>query len=96
MAFEAKVPTCYLGNLLLHTANRILMRVSDFTATNFRQLEKKLATLPWELYLHPQVKTEIKVSARKSRLYHTRAIADRVNHILDGHISRGHAKDTTG
>ena len=40
--FRDRVHNCYLANLKLRTANRILMRIETFQATNFRQLKKKL------------------------------------------------------
>lgn len=74
--FRDRVHECYLANLKLRMANRILMRIEAFQATNFRQLEKKLAGLPWELYLHKEASYEINVTSRHSRLFHREAIAD--------------------
>jgi putative N6-adenine-specific DNA methylase len=51
------------------------MRVGEFKATNFMQLEKKLSGFPWELYLPENSKPEISISTRQSRLYHKDAIA---------------------
>ncbi|MGD9183013.1 MAG: THUMP domain-containing protein, partial [Desulfobacterales bacterium] len=50
--FEGRIDDCYLANLHLRSANRILMRVQTFRSSNFRKLEKKLLDIPWELYLH--------------------------------------------
>jgi len=49
--FKGRLHDCYLANLQLRTANRILMRIGEFKATNFIQLEKRLADFPWELFL---------------------------------------------
>ena len=38
--FRGRVHECYLANLKLRMANRILMRIETFRATNFRQLGK--------------------------------------------------------
>lgn len=75
--FEGRVHDCYLANLNLRTANRILMRIRAFKATNFEQLKKKLADLPWELFLCPGDLPKVSVTARHSRLYHKDAIAER-------------------
>lgn len=75
--FSGRVHDCYLANLHLRLANRILMRIKTFTATNFRQLEKKLTGFPWELYLHNDASCEISVTAIHSRLFHSDAIASR-------------------
>ncbi len=76
--FRDRVHNCYLANLKLRTANRILMRIETFRATNFRQLGKKLTGLPWELYLHKNAACEVNVTSRHSRLFHKDAIADQV------------------
>lgn len=74
--FTGRIPDCYQANLTLRTANRILMRVDEFTATNFRQLEKKTADFPWELYLSPNAVVDVRVTAKHSRLMHTDAVAE--------------------
>ena len=40
--FEGRLDDCYLANLNLRSANRILMRIHTFKSSNFRKLEKKL------------------------------------------------------
>ena len=76
--FEGRLADCYVANLNLRFANRILMRISAFNATNFRQLEKKLAALPWELFFNPKAVPMVHVTSHKSRLYHTTAIQERM------------------
>ena len=73
--FTGRIPDCYQANLFLRTANRILMRVDAFTATNFRRLEKKTADFPWELHLRPSAAIDVHVVTRHSRLMHTEAVA---------------------
>jgi len=83
VALNARVHECYLANLKLRLANRILMRVEDFRATNFRQLKKSAGDLPWELYLQENAVCEISVTSRHSRLFHTDAIADQFKEGLE-------------
>jgi putative N6-adenine-specific DNA methylase len=73
--FEARLNDCYLANLNLRTANRLLMRIESFHAANFRQLEKNLVGVPWELFILPGARTRIRVTSRHSRLYHKDAVA---------------------
>jgi len=80
--FDGRLPDCYLANLNLHTANRILMRIRTFYAADFRQLEKSLVDIPWELYVHPGNKTRIHVTTRQSRLYHKDAITERIQECI--------------
>ena len=86
--FRGRVHDCYLANLNLRTANRILMRIGAFKATNFDQLEKRLADLPWELFLCPGFPPKISVTARHSRLYHKDAIAERFQASISDRLAQ--------
>ncbi len=76
--FKGRLHDCYLANLKLRTANRLLMRIESFNAPNFRKLEKNLFAVPWELFMLPGTPTHIRVTSRHSRLYHKDAVAGRV------------------
>ena len=86
--FQGRLPDCYLANLKCRTAGRILMRIRTFKATNFRQLEKKTADIPWELYLPPGHTPEIHASTRHCRLYHKEAIAERLLAGINGALAK--------
>ena len=75
--FNGRLDDCYLANLNLRTANRILLRLDTFKASNFKQLEKRLAEIPWELYLSHQSTFKIHATVKHCRLYHTGAIENR-------------------
>ncbi|MBN1904311.1 MAG: hypothetical protein JW927_04355 [Deltaproteobacteria bacterium] len=76
--FRGKLIDCYLANLHLRTCNRVLFRMAEFNAPNFRRLEKNLMDIPWELYIKAESKPSVTVTARHSRIYHSDAIAERV------------------
>jgi len=83
--FKGRLDDCYLANLNLRTANRILLRLDTFKASNFKQLEKRLAEIPWELYLSHQNAFKIHATVKHCRLYHTGAIEKRfLESIADG------------
>jgi len=82
--FSGRLTDCYSANLHLRTANRILMRLFEVKATNFRQLTKRMADFHWELYLKPRIPVKFSISTARCRLYHQDAIRDS---ILSG-ISR--------
>ncbi|MFZ2632007.1 MAG: hypothetical protein WA081_00685 [Desulfosalsimonadaceae bacterium] len=86
--FTGRIPDCYRANLHLRTANRVLMRVDEFTATNFRQLTKKTADFPWELHLNPSAAVNVHVTTRHSRLMHTEAVADHFKSGLYARLER--------
>jgi len=89
--FSCKMDFCYALNLASRTVTRILWRVHFFNALDFFSFNKKMNRFPWELYLYPNSKRIYKVTAHKSKLYHTVRIADeaesaivnRLNDIYD-------------
>jgi putative N6-adenine-specific DNA methylase len=72
-------------------ANRVLMHIADFKAENFRELEKKAAEIPFELYLtiNHQPLITIHVTCKHSRLYHSDAVAERLQKAIEGSLSKG-------
>lgn len=67
------------ANRVLATASRILMPVGHFNATNFDALVRGAEAIDWERYggLTP------KVTCRKSRLYHSDAVAERLAALIE-------------
>ena len=51
VSFEAKMTEAWKAVAHSRIANRVLMDIASFKAENFRELEKKAAEIPWELYL---------------------------------------------
>ncbi|MBI9077613.1 MAG: class I SAM-dependent RNA methyltransferase [Desulfatibacillum sp.] len=78
VVFEGRLTDMYRACLHLSLANRVLMRIDEFKASNFPGLEKGLDQIPWELYLPASCPVHVRVTAHKSRLYHSRAIEERV------------------
>ncbi len=66
------------ANLHLRTASRVIVRLGDFRATAFSELRKKAGRLAWEKYIVPGQPLALRVTCRKSRLYHSDAVAERV------------------
>ncbi|MEZ4576889.1 MAG: THUMP domain-containing protein [Desulfobacterales bacterium] len=80
--FTGRLHDLYLANLTLRTTNRLLMRLGTFTAANFRQLEKKLDQVPWELFVTPEATCMLNVTSKQSRLIHTKAIEERFKNSM--------------
>jgi putative N6-adenine-specific DNA methylase len=68
----------YQSNLWLRTASRVLVRVGDFHASTFYELVRRSKKLPWEDFLPETGSVEVRVTCRKSKLYHSDAVAERV------------------
>lgn len=78
VTFTGHLQDCYVANLYLRTASRVLMRISVFKASNFHTLKKNLAAFPWELHLIPGSLPHFQIATHRSRLHHSGAIADRL------------------
>jgi putative N6-adenine-specific DNA methylase len=78
----------YRANLHLRTASRILVRLGEFYAASFSELRKKASRLPWEKYLKPGQPVSSHVTCRKSRLYHSDAVAERVQGAIEDHMGK--------
>jgi len=65
-------------NLNVRTAARVLMRVCEFRARTFFELERHAARVPWSRFVGPGAPVQLRVTSRKSRLYHEGAIAERL------------------
>ena len=83
--FSAKISEAWKIVALSRIANRISMHIADFKAENFRDLEKKAAEIPWELFLSGGP-VSIHVSCKHSRLYHSDAVAERLYKIIGGSL----------
>ena len=76
--FDGRLHDIYSANLLCRTAHRFLMRIGEFRAETFEALAHKTRAVAWELYLPPGAAIAVKVSAHRSRLYHSGAVAERL------------------
>jgi putative N6-adenine-specific DNA methylase len=78
VSFESDLAGVARANHELRTASRILVRVDEFRASNFHELEKRSARIDWSRWLSPGCEVSLRVTCRKSRLYHSGAVAERV------------------
>lgn len=69
-------------NLRLGLASQVLVRLTTFTAKQFSQLERKLGAVDWGRWIDPGTPLVVRVSAKRSRLYHTKAIEERVRRVV--------------
>ena len=84
--FSGRLQAAYLANLCLRTANRILLRVHEFRATNFRALAQEAASVHWELFIAPGAPLRIHVTTHHCRLHQSDAIAERVQNAITEHL----------
>lgn len=77
-SFETSPAGLYAANLWLRTASRVLVRIASFEALSFHELERRARGVDWARYVTPAVPIRLRVTCRKSRLYHSDAVAERV------------------
>ena len=73
-------------NLWLRTASRVLVRMGTVKATAFPELVRKAAELPWEKFAGKAA--QLRVTCRKSRLYHSGAVAERLHAAMEARAGR--------
>jgi putative N6-adenine-specific DNA methylase len=74
--------TLVRANVWLRCASRLVVRLAAGQARHFGDLEALAARVPWRGIVPPGAMVDIRATARKSRLYHTGAIAERVGRVL--------------
>src|SRR6185436_16430530 len=76
VSFSGNLETLYRANLWLRTASRVLVRLGRFHASTFYELERRAKKIAWEEFLPATGSVEVCVTCRKSRLYHSDAVAE--------------------
>lgn len=82
VAFSGDLDGVYQANLWLRTASRVVVRLGQFHASTFYELERRAKKLPWADFLPGNGPVEVRVTCRKSKLYHSDAVAERVLSVI--------------
>ena len=82
VAFTGGREAIYRANLHLRTASRVIARVGEFGARGFPELVRHAKRQPWERYLVRDRPIQLRVTCKKSRLYHSDAVAERVGEAI--------------
>jgi putative N6-adenine-specific DNA methylase len=77
-AFRGDSSLLLRAHLCLGTASHVLLRCATFRCLSLSDLERKAASLPWRGWVSRDVLLEVDATAKKSKLYHSGAIAERV------------------
>ena len=78
VGFRTDLAGVYAANLHLRVASRVVVRIGAFHAAAFHELERHARRLPWYRFVGEGQAVVFRVTARKSRLYHQDAIAQRL------------------
>ena len=67
----------YAANRSLRCATRILGRIARFTVRSFADLERRVNEIEWDDYLPAGVQARFRVTTRRSKLWHDKAVEER-------------------
>lgn len=81
LEFSANRRQLYSANVWLRTASRVVVRVAKFRATDFPHLESHAMTVDWKRWLGEGRVPKFRISTNDSKLFHTKAIAQRLHQI---------------
>jgi putative N6-adenine-specific DNA methylase len=95
VAFTGDLPRLYDANLWLRTASRITVRLGRFHASTFFELERRAKKLSWDKFLPASGAVRLRVTCRKSRLYHSDAVGERVLKAIQTSAARSIEVDSS-
>ncbi|HEY7394078.1 MAG TPA: THUMP domain-containing protein, partial [Gemmatimonadaceae bacterium] len=87
VAWSGSMETVARATLWLRTANRVIVRVAEFRAKAFHELELSAKRIEWERWVAPKSAVEFRVTCRKSKLYHSGAVAQRFTESVERRVA---------
>ena len=73
--FRGDLATCYRANLCLRTANRVLVRLTEFPCTSPEELYAGVRQAGWSQLLTPEMTIAVDATVRDSALTHSHFVA---------------------
>lgn len=71
-----------LANATLRIASRVVVRLAEFEARSFAELERHARRVPWARVVGANARVRFRVTCKKSKLYHSDAVAQRMADAL--------------
>lgn len=84
--WDGSIDSIARANLWLRTATRVLVRVAEFRATAFFEVELHAKRIGWDRYVSAGSSVEFRVTCRKSKLYHSDAVAQRFAQAIERRV----------
>lgn len=86
VAWTGGADDLYAANLRLRTASRVTALAAEFRARTFFELERHARKVPWERWVGRGGTVRLRVTSKKSKLYHEGAIAQRVLEAIEHRV----------
>ncbi|MDQ3083131.1 MAG: class I SAM-dependent RNA methyltransferase, partial [Gemmatimonadota bacterium] len=93
ISFRGTTDHLHRVNLWSRLANRVLVRVAEFHASTFHELERRAKKVEWARFISTGDRVRFRVTCRKSRLYHSDAVAARLLQASGGVAAAGDESD---
>ncbi|MEK7442552.1 MAG: class I SAM-dependent RNA methyltransferase [Chloroflexota bacterium] len=84
--FEGFLSHLYKINLWSRTASRVLVRIGEFEAKSFAELERKAEKVEWGKFLKGGSTINVRATCHKSKLYHSDGVAERIADAIKSQI----------
>ncbi len=84
VSFDGSLNQLRLVNLWSRVASRVLVRVDEFHANSFHELERRAKRVGWKRFMSAGQPVRFRVTCHKSRLYHSDAVAERLAAAVNG------------
>ena len=78
VSLSLTLPELFRLNCWSRCASRVIVRLASFEARDFATLEKAATKVPWGRVVHAGASVRLRVTCKKSRLYHSDAVAERI------------------
>jgi len=95
VTIDGSWPDVWRANFEIRGASRILARVGQFRVVHLAQLDKKARAIAWGDVLRKDVSVKVEASARRSKLYHAGAIAQRIETAISEEFGAAISKDAS-
>jgi len=88
VGFEASLDELFRANLRLRCVERLSITLASFEVRRFDNLIELTAEIPWDRWLDDRRRLLLRVTSRGSKLYHERAIAERMYSAIERRLGR--------
>ncbi len=86
-------PEVWRANLELRGCSRVLARIGEFRVSHLAQLDKLAHAFPWKKFLKHDVPVSVEATCKKSKIYHSGAVTQRIETALKAALGATIEKD---
>ncbi len=86
-------PEVWRANLWIRGASKVLARIASFRVLQLAQLENHVRQIEWREILNSDTPFRVDASCSKSRIYHSGAVAERIQNAITESLSSNYSPD---